>query len=322
MKRSAVRGLVAAASVLLGSNAVFAAERYAVVVIGAAGEPKYVESYNTWRASLVSALTSRLGFPADHVTVLAEQVEPGVQRSTSDQIKKTFTDLKAMLKPEDFSLVVLIGHGTFDGDAAKFNIVGPDIDQTGWSTLLRGLPGQLVVVDTTGASFPFLQSLATPGRIVVTATDSVAQRYETVFPEYFIDALDNEAADADKNGRISVWEAFAYASASVKQWYEQRGQLSTERSLLDDTGDGLGKEAGAPGPDGALARSVFLDAEAAALGADGELAALNRRRAIIEQQIEALKARKPSMSEQDFEEQFEKLATELAKVSREIRSRS
>ncbi len=47
----------------------------------------------------------------------------------------------------------------------------------------------------------------------------------------------------------------------MKQHYEQRGQLTTERALIDDNGDGVGREAEAPGPDGALARILYLDAE-------------------------------------------------------------
>ena len=40
------------------------------------------------------------------------------------------------------------------------------------------------------------------------------------------------------------------------------GQLATERPLLDDTGDGVGREAGAPGPDGAVAQVTYLQPEA------------------------------------------------------------
>src|SRR4029077_19537631 len=115
----------------------------------------------------------------------------------------------------------------------------------------------------TGGSFPFMQRLAGPGRIVLTATDSAAQRFETGFSEFFLKAFDDTAADEDKNGRVSIWEAFSYASGAVRQWFEQHGQLSTERSLLDDNGDGVGREAqgpldekvpGSPGTDGAVAR--------------------------------------------------------------------
>ncbi len=316
--------LVIAAAAFLGPPApVLAADRYALVIIGAAGEPKYEESYGVWQANLTSAFTGRLGFPADRVAFLSERAEAGIEKATADQLRRTVAGLRSRLRPDDLLLVILIGHGTFDGERAKFNIVGPDLDDSAWAELLRGVPGRLVIVNTTGASFPFLQSLSTPGRVVVTATDSAAQRYETVFPEYFIEALNGDGADADKNGRVSVWEAFAYASLSVRQWYEQRGQLSTERSLLDDTGDGLGKEAGAPGPDGTLARSIYLDSETApATGPEGELATLNRRRAQLEQQIESLKDRKSSLSPEEFADQFEKLVTELARVSKEIRSKS
>ena len=139
---------------------------------------------------------------------------------------------------------MLIGHGTFDGVDAKFNLVGPDLESADWAALLRPLPGRLVVVNTTSASFPFLERLAGPRRVVITATDSAAQRFDTVFPEYFIRALTDAAADIDKNGRISIWEAFAAASGHVRRHYQQRGQLSTERALLDDNGDGVGKEVG------------------------------------------------------------------------------
>ena len=72
---------------------------------------------------------------------------------------------------------------------------------------------------------------------MITATDSAAQQFETVFPSSF-KAFDDLSADGDKNGRVSIWEAFDYASSAVHRWFEQHGQLPTERSLLDDNGDG------------------------------------------------------------------------------------
>ena len=67
-----------------------------------------------------------------------------------------------------------------------------------------------------------------------------------------------------KNGRVSIWEAFTYASAGVRQWFEQKGQLPTERPLLDDTGAGIGREAQNPGTDGAIARVTYLEPDARA----------------------------------------------------------
>ena len=238
-------------------------------------------------------------------------------------MRRAVAGLRARVAADDLLLVVLIGHGTFDGDAAKFNIVGPDLDAAQWSGLLKGVAGRIAVVNTTGPSFPFLAELSAKGRVVITATDSAAQRFETVFPEFFVQALSTDASDSDKNGRVSLWEAFTFASLGVKQWYEQRGQLSTERAVLDDDGDGRGKEAGAPGPDGGLARVTYLNPDAAGtLGSDNPLVALHRRRAELEEQIEALKARKAEMPEEDYQQQLEKLDLELARISREIRSRS
>ena len=116
-------------------------------------------------------------------------------------------------------------------------------------------------VNTTSSSFQFVPALSGKNRIVIAATDSAAQKYATVFPQYFIEALDQGAkADNDKNGRLSVWEAFAYASQAVKQAFEQKGTLVTERSVIDDNGDGVGKEAAAAtGNDGVLAKTTFLD---------------------------------------------------------------
>src|SRR4029450_6101722 len=109
--------------------------------------------------------------------------------------------------------------------------------------LPRRMPGRLVVINTTGASFPFLAELSARDRIVITATNSTAQRYDTVFPDRFLAAMTDVAADLDKNGRVSVWELFADTSRTVARHYEQQGLLATEHPLLDDTGDGNGSEA-------------------------------------------------------------------------------
>jgi hypothetical protein len=144
-----------------------------------------------------------------------------------------------------------------------------------------------------------------------------------VFPEAFIEALDAMASDLDKNGRLSVWEAFTAASAKVKEWYEQRGQLATERPLLDDNGDGVGKEAGAPGPDGEIAKRLHIEGEAEVeSGSDPAVAELLRRRTELENQVEELKGRRDSMSAEEYDRQLEALLVELARVSREIRLKS
>ena len=120
-----------------------------------------------------------------------------------------------------------------------------------------------------------------------------------------------------------ILEAFNAASAAVKQHYEQRGQLSTERPLIDDDGDGTGREAGAPGADGTLAGTVYLDPEPGAQrSGDAEVAALERQRLLLEARLQALRARKSSMSDAEYQAELEKILIELATVAQQIRQRS
>lgn len=308
---------------LLLAAPALATERYAVVISGASGGGKYAESCDRWRTTLVQALQEKLGFDATRLIVMAEQAGPGVETATRENVRRALADLRRRLTRDDLLLIVLIGHGTFDGESAKFNTVGPDLNAAEWTELLKGMPGRLAFVNTTGSSFPFVEELSGHGRVIITATDSAAQRFDTIFPEFFVRALDDDAADLDKNGRVSLWEAFAYASAGVRGYYEQRGQLSTERPVVDDNGDKLAKEAEAPGPDGTLARATYLDSDTlAAVTSDASLAALHRRRSQLEAEVEALKASKPSLPLEKYEAEFERLMIELAKVWREIRKRS
>jgi hypothetical protein len=315
---------LAAVCLLVGVRAASAADRYAVLITGAPGGDAYAQKYQKLRAMFTSTIHETFGYPADHVFVLADTDSVGVAKATRDNVQRVFADLRKRLTKDDQLLVFLVGHGTTtDGEEAKFNLVGPDLSASEWSDLLKPLPGRIVFVNTTGASFPFLRKLAGRGRVVLTATDSVAQQFETVFPEFFIKAFDDDAADADKNGRVSIWEAFTYASAEVREWFEQKGQLPTERPLLDDTGAGVGREAQAPGVDGALARTTYLEPEPALeLPADAALATLVRRRAALEMALEELKARKESTPPDQYDAELERVLTELARVSLQIKAKS
>ncbi|MEO7156762.1 MAG: hypothetical protein ABI039_04320, partial [Vicinamibacterales bacterium] len=241
-----------------------AENRWAVIVSGASGGEKYAEQMTTWRNDLRAALVDRYQFKPEFVKIFVDETAASGDKGTAENVRKVFAEIKKTATREDFVLVVMLGHGTYDGDVAKFNLVGPDLTAKDWTDLLGGIQGRLTLVNTTEASFPFLESLSAKGRVVITATDSPAQKYATVFPEYFVKAMKEASTDLDKNGRTSIFEVFAAASAAVKQHYEQRGQLATERALIDDNGDGKGREASADGPDGGFARIAYLDAENAA----------------------------------------------------------
>ncbi|HUE86583.1 MAG TPA: hypothetical protein VMO26_10945 [Vicinamibacterales bacterium] len=318
-----MRALAIVACLMMVAVNAAAEQRFALIVSGASGGQKYAELMAEWRSGIRAALVDRYGFAADQVRVFVDEtVKTGGEQGTAQNVRSAIAALRKELTQDDVLLIVLLGHGTYDGDAAKFNLVGPDLTATDWAALLEGLPGRLVMVNTTAASFPFLESLSGPNRIVITATDSAAQKYATVFPQYFVKALSEASTDLDKNGRTSIFEVLAATSLAVKQHYEQRGQLLTERAVFDDNGDRVGREADAPGPDGGLARTLYLDAELPAAANNPELAALIRRRRELEAAAEALKAKKASMPGPVWEAEYEKLMLELARVSREIKTKS
>jgi hypothetical protein len=312
----------AAVLLLLHTPLVVAGQRFALVVAGASGGSEYVPQYQRWSSDLSKSLVESFKFDPALVTVLTDTAAPG-SSSTAANVRRVLGAIAPRMIRDDLLLIVLIGHGTFDGSDAKFNLVGRDLESGEWSDLLRPLPGRLVIVNTASASFPFLERLAGPRRIVVTATDAAAQRFDTVFAEYFIQAISDTAADLDKNGRISIWEAFAAASANVKRHYQQRGQLSTERALLDDNGDGVGNEFSSPHDDGSLASRTYLDESLpGAAPTDEVLLRLLQRKAMLEAEVDDLKIRKAFLSGSEYAREFERIMIELAQVSHDIRART
>ena len=316
-------GIALSGILIVGSAAgAEAQQRFALVVSGATGGEDYAAQYMAWTNDLEQTLTGRLAFTPANVTILSETDDPA-RAATAAGVRRTLGAVRQRMRRDDLLFVVLIGHGTFDGTDAKFNLVGPDLESAEWASLLEPLPGTVVVVNTTAGSFPFLERLSGPRRIVMTATDSVAQRFDTVFPEYFIKALMDEGADLDKNARTSMWEAFAYASAGVRRHYQQRGLLATERPLLDDDGDGVGKGAADRGEDGAQASRTYLDENVAgAAPTDEVLLKLLQRKSLLEAELDELKIRKAFLPVDEYAREFERIIIEYSQVSRDIRVRA
>lgn len=303
-------------------TAVQAGERYAVIVSGAAGGAEYAEKYKKWRDAFVRFLTGPLGYPADHVVALGEDLPAGA-RATREQVRAALADLRKRAVDGDVSVVLIMGHGSADSDEAKFNLVGPDLTVDEWASLLKPVAGRVVFVNGASGSFPFLAAMAGRNRVVLTANDSAAQQFETVFPEHFITAFEDEAADRDKNGKVSLMEAFTFASTRVKESFEQKGQLATERPMLDDTGTGVGRDLDTAGKDGQLAEVTYLQPEVpASLAGDAQLAALLRRRARLDESLTLLKLNKESMPPAKYEEELERILIEIARLDRQRRSRT
>ena len=208
---------------------------------------------------MTGVLVDRLGFARDRVELLSGATDDPERSSTRAHVQRDVERLESRARADDIVFIVLDGPWE---RRRRRRQVQPARARTSrrpsGGACCTTCPGRLVVVNTSGASFPFMADLATRGHIVITATDSVAQRYDTVFPAQLLAALNDPAADLDKNGRVSVWELFVYTARRVARHYEQQGLLATERPLLDDSGDGIGVEAGNDtGTDGALARATL-----------------------------------------------------------------
>ncbi len=294
--------------------------KYAVIVSGASGEAEFAKRFKQWTTELHGALVGRYGFDHSRVTVLTEAPEAGALRATAEDVRRAFQTLRASAGSDSTVFVFFIGHGTFDGRQAKFSLVGPDLPATEYAELLGGLPSRrVVVVNMASASGEFIKPLSARGRVVVTATRSGQEQNATRFPEHFIAALGSRDADADQNGRVSVLEAFDYASRLTAEQYKRAGRLATEHALLDDSGDGVGHPA-AEGGDGALARSTYLDSLSVEQAAsNAETARLLRERERLEGEVEQLKTRKGLLAEAEYEAELERLFVSLAKVNRTIK---
>src|SRR4051794_15030083 len=172
--------LIAAAAVIVSAASAGAQQRYVLIVSGVSGSEKIAATQDKWVTTLVSTLKGRLGIAADHIVALTEN-GTGANSSTRESVTAALASMKQRVTANDTLLVVLIGHGTSVGSVAKFNLVGPDMDSTEWKRSLDGIGGRLVFVNTTSASFPFVQELSGKNRIVISATDSAAQRFDTMF---------------------------------------------------------------------------------------------------------------------------------------------
>jgi hypothetical protein len=206
-----------------------------IVVIGAAGTEEYGAQFAKWArlweeaCSKGDAKFAAIGLD----TVEGSNVRTTLQKTLAGESKQTTAAL----------WLVLIGHGTFDGRTAKFNLRGPDISADDLAEWLSPLLRPIVVINTASSSAPFLSKLSGRGRVVITGTKSGYEQNYTRFGQYLAGAIAEPTADLDKDGQTSLLEAFLTASGRVDEFYSAAGRLVTEHALLDDNGDGLGTRA-------------------------------------------------------------------------------
>jgi len=292
------------------------ADRTAViVVVGAPGEEEFGSNFlrqaSLWQKACAQAdaCAITLGLDSSGQTNDFKLL----QQAIADQPKQSPAQL----------WLVLIGHGTFDGKEARFNLRGPDVSSAELAEWLQPFRRPLVVINTASCSGPFLNGLTGTNRAIITATRSGNEQNYTRFGQYFAEALTDPQADLDHDGQVSLLEAFLTASRQAAEFYKAQGRLVTEHALLDDNGDGLGTPADwfrglratkqakdGAALDGLLAQQLRLVPSPAERALTPDQLA---QRDVLERAVLLHREKKSQMPEDDYYRQLEALLLELAR---------
>ncbi|HVY80775.1 MAG TPA: hypothetical protein VG994_07330 [Steroidobacteraceae bacterium] len=277
------------------------AELHVFVASGLGGEPEYEQRFQQQAHALAQA-AERAGAKPENIVLLTGE------SARREPFRRELTQFVEKTQNDDQAVVVLIGHGSFDGEDYRFNVPGPDVTGREIATILDKLTAaQQLVVNATSSSGAVLEQWKRPNRIVITATKSGGERNATRFAQFWVEALTSPDADRDKNETVTVEEAYEYAARRVADTFKSDAALATEHSRI---------EGGAP------ARFVLARlGESAALPNDEALAAMMKEQSGIEQQIDALKARKPSLPADQYYDELEKVLLTLAHLDRRIDER-
>jgi hypothetical protein len=291
-------------------------ERTLVLTIGAPGEPAYAEQFSAWAELWKQA--AALGGARVRVIGQDEAASP------DDRTRLLNVLAEEVSRPAGELWLVFIGHGTYDGKTAKFNLRGPDLSAADLAAALKPCHRPLAIIQCASASGPFLPALSAPGRVIITSTRSGYEVNFARFGGYLARAISDPAADLDHDGQVSLLEAFLMASRQVDQFYREQGRLMTEHALLDDNGDGLGTPPEwfrgvrafktpdkGKSVDGVRAHQMIL-ARGQSEQALGPEARAHRDE--LEQELSALRAKKAQMNEDDYYGKLEKIMVETARL--------
>lgn len=286
-----------------------------ILVVGAAGEPEYGKMFSDW-AGLWEKACQQAG---------AKSVLLGQETSATNVLSQLQQALQSKLQETNAALwLVFLGHGTFDGQEARFNLRGPDLSASELVKWLEPFRRPLAVINASSASGPFISKLSGKGRVVVTATKSGFEQNFARFGQYLAESIADPQADLDKDDQTSLLEAYLTASRRVAEFYQLEGRLATEHALLDDNGDGLGTPAdwfrgiravkkareGAE-LDGFRAHQLHLVLSEAEKKLPPEVRA---RRDELEIEIARLRESKTQLGEDEYYRRLEKLLLELARL--------
>jgi hypothetical protein len=287
------------------------AENYYLTVSGLGGEQEYEQRFAGWASDLTKLLQNEPNAKVDSLIG---------KDATKANIEAKLHALAATAKAADNFTLLLIGHGTYDVDY-KFNIPGVDMTGAELAALLDKIPANQCIVNMTSSSGGSIAALQKSKRVVITATKAGTEKNATVFARYFIEAMRDPAADADKNEAISALEAFRYAEQKTAKFFEDQKRLATEHALIEDTGKGEGvKIPSAEKGEGIIANRfnlLHLGAVASYVSNPEKLKQLKRKEE-LEAQIDDLKYRKAAMDLNEYRQKLQGFLIELAKTQAEL----
>lgn len=281
---------------------------HVLIVTGLAGELQYRAPFLQAASALADSARTRWGVADSSLVVLAEDPSADPKhttgRSTRDEVAQAFLRLSRRVAPGDVVLVFLNGHGAGEGPKSRVNLPGPDPTAADYAAWIAGFARQTVVfVNAASGSGDFVPVLAGKGRVIVTASRTGLERNESIFAQPFVRGLTGTEADADKDGRVSVFEAFDFAQKEVARAYEESKKMLTEHAVVSDS---------------ALARTVTFGPPR--MGPDPRIAALVAERQALESQVLALRGRKAAMDSTAYDRELERLLLLLAEKSQAIRA--
>ncbi len=299
---------------------------WVVIVTGLSGEPQYARRFGQMAAALYDAAREHWGVPDSGLVYLAENPAADSRRikgrATREAIQAALANFAVRARPNDLVAVFLIGHGSEQGNQAKLSLPGPDLSPSDLAVVFAGLNRQTVVlVDMASASGGFLPAVSGPRRVVITATKSGFEKNATEFGEFFVKGLAGGNADVDKDGRVSLAEAYTFARTEVARFYQAANRLQTEHAQLDDDGDRQGTAELGPTGDGGLARMITFPVTAEPVSADPAVASLVAQRRRLEGEIAGLRGRKAAMDSTAYAAELERLLIELAETNQQIRAK-
>lgn len=287
--------------------------REMLIVVSAPGNASYGEEFKR-QATAWQDLAARAEMKVQTIGLGDELDEGDLQ-----QLEKT---LAAIPNEGDDLWLVWIGHGSFDGRTANFNLRRKDIDATAVNKLFQPFTRRLVILNLFSASHPFLRPLAGENRVIISSGRSSGERNYSRFGEKFADSITDTTADLDLDGSVSLLEATLHASAETVAFYEDAQRVLQEHTVIDDNGDGIGTPAQSfkglranpvqdVGPDGATARDIYLlEGKADSLSSDEARA----KRVVIEKDLEALRRIKATLPEDEYYQAVEIMMRKMAQL--------